>query len=65
VNRIKQRLLTMPFKSPRQAQRFLSGHAQIHDLFQLRRHLLTAAEHRAARDRAFQTWREVAGVAPA
>ena len=53
------------FKSPRQAQRFLSSHAQIHNLFQLRRHLLTAAEHRAARDRACQTWRDVAGVAPA
>ena len=53
------------FKSPRQAQQFLSSHAQIHNLFQLRRHLLTAADHRATRDRAFQTWREVAGVAPA
>ena len=53
------------FKSARQAQRFLSSHAQIHNLFQLRRHLLTAADHRAARDRAFRTWREVAGVAPA
>src|SRR4051812_25736553 len=53
------------FKSPRQAQQFLSSHAQIHNLFQLRRHLLTANDHRAARDRAFRTWREVAGVAPA
>jgi putative transposase len=51
------------FKSPRQAQQFLSNHAQIHNLFQLRRHLLTANEHRAARDRAFQTWRAVSGVA--
>ena len=33
-----------------------------HNLFQLRRHRLTAADHRAARDRAFQTWRDVAGV---
>ena len=53
------------FKSARHAQRFLSSHGQIHNLFQLRRHLLTASEHRAARDRAFQTWRDVAGVAPA
>jgi len=50
------------FKSARQAQRFLSSHGQIHNLFQLRRHLLTASEHRAARDRAFQTWRDVAGL---
>ena len=50
------------FKSARHAQRFLSSHGQIHNLFQLRRHLLTASEHRAARDRAFQTWRDVAGV---
>ena len=50
------------FKSARHAQRFLSSHGQIHNHFQLRRHLLTASEHRAARDRAFQAWRDVAGV---
>ena len=50
------------FKSARHAQRFLSSHGQIHNLFQLRRHLLTAVDHRAARDRAFKTWRDVAGV---
>jgi putative transposase len=50
------------FKSPRQAQRFLSSHGQIHNLFQLRRHLLTASEHRATRDRAFRIRRDVAGV---
>ncbi len=49
------------FKSARHAQRFLSSHGQIHNLFQLRRHLLTASEHRAARDHAFRTWRDVAG----
>ena len=49
-------------KSARHAQRFLSSHGQIHNLFQLRRHLLTARDHRAARDRAFQRWRDVAGV---
>ena len=53
------------FKSPRHAQQFLSSHDQIHNLFQLRRHRLTAVDHRAARDRAFQTWRDVAGVARA
>jgi hypothetical protein len=30
------------FKSARHAQRFLSSYGQIHNLFQLRRHLLTA-----------------------
>ena len=49
------------FKSARQAQRFLSAQGQIHNLFQLRRHLLTATDHRAARDRAFSTWREITG----
>ena len=50
------------FKSARHAQRFLSSHGQIHNLFQLRRHRLTAVDHRTARDRAFQAWRDVAGV---
>jgi len=51
------------FKSARHAQRFLSAHSSIHNHFQLRRHRLTADQHRAARDRAFRTWREVVGVA--
>ena len=51
------------FKSPRHAQRFLSAHSRIHNHFQLRRHRLTAAQHRAARDRAFRTWRDLTGVA--
>jgi putative transposase len=53
------------FKSARHAQRFLSAHGRIHNHFQLRRHRLTADQHRAARDAAFRTWREVAGVAAA
>ena len=53
------------FKSARHAQRFLSSHGQIHNLFQLRRHLLSANDHRAARDRAFQTWRDVTDIARA
>ena len=51
------------FKSARHAQQFLSTHARIHNHFQLRRHRLTATQHRAARDAAFRTWREVAAVA--
>ena len=54
-----------PFKSARHAQRFLSAHSRIHNHFQLRRHRLTANEHRAARDAAFRTWREIAGVVSA
>ncbi len=53
------------FKSPRHAHRFLSAHSRIHNHFQLRRHRLSAHEHRAARDIAFHTWREVVAVAPA
>jgi putative transposase len=50
------------FKSVRHAQQFLSTHSPIHDHFQLRRHRLSASEYRAARDRAFVMWREVAGL---
>jgi len=53
------------FKSARHAQRFLSAHSRIHNYFQLRRHRLTAHQHRSARDAAFRTWREVVGVASA
>ena len=51
------------FKSARHAQRFLSTHSPIHNHFQLRRHRLSATEHRAARARAFTTWREATGMA--
>ena len=53
------------FKSARHAQNFLSTHGRIHNHFQPRRHRLTADQHRAARDAALRTWREVAGVAAA
>jgi putative transposase len=42
------------FKSAGQAQRFLSAHDQISNLFNLRRDHVSAAEHRAARMQAFQ-----------
>lgn len=51
------------FKSARHAQRFLSTHSRIHNHFQLRRHRLTAAAYRDARDVALRTWRDVAVVA--
>ena len=46
------------FKSPEQAQRFLSSHAMIYGHFRPRRHLMTAAQYRRTRDKAFRVWRE-------
>jgi putative transposase len=46
------------FKSPEQAQRFLSAHAMIYGHFRPRRHLMTAHEYRRARAKAFRVWRE-------
>src|ERR1044072_5325863 len=51
------------FKSPGQAQRFLSAHDGINNRFRLRRDRLPAALYRAARTQAFQTWAAVTGVA--
>ena len=51
------------FKSAGQAQRFLSAHDQISNLFLLRRNHLPAVRYRAARTQAFQTWADVTGVA--
>ena len=53
------------FKSPKQAQRFLSTHSRIHNHFQLRRHRIAANEYRAARDAAFCVWHDVTGTAAA
>ena len=53
------------FKSAGQAQRFLSAHDQIANLFHLRRDHVTAVQHRAARARAFEVWAEISGVAAA
>src|SRR3954470_6999586 len=51
------------FKSAGQAQRFLSPHDQINNLFHLRRDPRPARQYRAARPQAFQTWAAVTGVA--
>ena len=50
------------FKSAGQAQRFLSAHGGINNLFLLRRHQVPATQYQAARVRAFQVWAEVTGV---
>jgi putative transposase len=50
------------FKSAGQAQRFLSAHDQINNLFHLHRDHVPVDQYRAARAQAFQTWAEVTGV---
>src|SRR3954470_13756596 len=60
--RRRERLMKR-FKSPGQAQRFLSAHDGINNLFHLRRDHRPAAQYRAARTQAFQTWAAVSGVA--
>jgi putative transposase len=50
------------FKSPGQAQRFLSAHDPINNLFHLRRDHVSAVQYREARMRAFKTWAEISGV---
>jgi len=52
------------FKSAGQAQRFLSVHDQVANLFR-RPANTTAADHRRARDQAFMTWANVTGLAAA
>jgi putative transposase len=53
------------FESARQAQRFLSAHDQVSNLFHLRRDHVTAAQRRAARARTFEAWAEISGIAAA
>jgi putative transposase len=45
------------FKSPEQAQGFLSAHAFVHGHFHPRRHLMAATAHSAIRSDAFNVWR--------
>jgi putative transposase len=46
------------FKSPEQAQRFLSSYAMIYGHFRPRRHLISASQHQRARTKAFQIWQQ-------
>ena len=46
------------FRSPEQAQRFMSAHAMIYGHFRPRQHLMSAAQHRRARAKAFRIWRQ-------
>jgi putative transposase len=43
-------------------QQVLSTHSRIHNHFQLRRHRLSASEHRPACDGAFRNWNNIAEV---
>src|SRR3984893_7059874 len=47
------------FKSTAHAQRFLSVHGLVRNLFRMGRHLLRAAHHRLLRTRSFLIWNEV------
>src|SRR5215470_5934937 len=47
------------FKSPRQAQRFLSLHGVVRNLFCAARHLLRSTHYRVLRSRSFEIWRRV------
>ena len=50
------------FKSTQQAQRFLSIHAMVYNLFNLGRHLVSAKNYRMLRQRAFASWNYAAAV---
>jgi len=48
------------FKSMQQAQRFLTVHAAVYNLFNLGRHLVSAKNYRSFRLRAFASWKYAA-----
>ena len=50
------------FKSTAHAQRFLSIHGPVQNLFRVGRHLIRAVHHRLLRTQAFGVWREVTCV---
>jgi len=47
------------FKSMKQAQRFLSVHGVVNNLFRLGRHLTRACHYRMFRTQAFSEWQQV------
>ncbi len=50
------------FKSAGQAQRFVSVHGLVRNLFRVGRHLLRATHHRLLRTRAFLTWNDATDI---
>ena len=61
VSHLRQRRMQL-FKSPAQAQRFLTAFSRTCNLFRIRRHLLTADNYRARMRDCFQIWREATRV---
>ena len=59
--RVRERAMRR-FKSTLQAQRFLSVHAVVYNLFNLGRHLISAEHYRLLRQRAFMSWKEAAAI---
>ena len=57
--RVRERVMRR-FKSTQQAQRFLSVHAAVYNLFNLGRHLTSARNYRVFRMRAFASWKYAA-----
>jgi putative transposase len=51
------------FKSPGSAQKFLSMHATVYNIFNVQRHLASARTHRSFRAAAMNTWRAAVAVA--
>jgi putative transposase len=56
---------TQQFKSPAHAQCFLAAYGPIAQHFRPRRHRLSAPAYRQEMRQRFQTWQEMAGLAPA
>ena len=54
--RVRERSMRR-FKSMKQAQRFLTVHAVVYNLFNLGRHLVSAKNYRIIRSRAFASWK--------
>jgi putative transposase len=50
------------FKSVVQANRFLSAHKEVYNLFNLNRNLLVAKHYRELREGAFASWNQVVGL---
>jgi len=59
---VSHETMTKRFKSARQAQRLLSIHDPIANLFNLRRDHRPIADDRTARAQAFEAWADVAGA---
>ena len=55
----QQERLMRGFKSIGQAQRFLTVHAEVGNLFRIGRHLIKAHHYRELRSRSYSEWKQV------